>query len=445
MIALAFSELRLQWRLWMGMLVMSAASAAVLSVGMSIIDTGLYYGGEYRTNLAGGASVVFLFSGAAAIAVLASVADLTVVQSHHSYALWKLAGVRRRAVRVVVLVQTGVVGIVGAVIGLAAVRPVIDPVFHYAFGSAPVIERITAQFGALTIIGTPLATLAVLLVGSWRSAGRAARTPPLVLLRDPEPKRRLGWLRVGIAVLVSCGAAVQIWFLQAATLKELAATAPMVAPLLMFALTLWAPVVYPLVLRCWTAIVPAGWSSSWYLARHQTRARVTMSTAAITPLLVAVALTGGLYSIVAVMRGSVPGWSDAVIRVNEAALILGGPILLGAIGSTIVVVMTGRSRSRELALLRVGGAGTGILVAAAVWEAVIQVVSAVLLGGAVVIVSVVVVVDALRRHVPDAMPAFDVRLVGWIAVLGAVLVIAATVLPALRALRTPPMRQLGVE
>lgn len=445
MIALALAELRFHWRLWTGMLVMSTASAAVLSVGMSIIDTGLHYGGEYRTNLAGAASAVFIFSGVAAFAVLASVAGLTIAQSQRSYALWRLAGVRPFAIRGIVLVQTAVVGLIGGVFGLALMRPGIDPLFHYAFGSSAVIDPLTAQFGAPTVGGTLLATLAVLVLGGWRAAGRASRTRPLTLLRDPEPRAGIGWIRVVIAVAVTAGAVMQLVFLHQATMREFAGTAPVVAPVLLAAVTAWAPVVYPAFLRLWTSIVPARWSSSWYLARHQTRARVTMSTAAITPLLVAIALTGGLYSAVAVMRGAMPGWSDATVKVNEAVLILGGPVVLGAIGSTIVVVMTGRSRVRDLALLRVAGATDGTLVRAAIHEAMIQVISAILLGAAVVTASVFAIVEALRRHAPEAGAVFDWSLVWWVAGLGTVLVVAATVVPTVLTLRTPPTRALAGE
>ena len=60
---------------------------------------------------------------------------------------------------------------------------------------------------------------------------------------------------------------------------------PLIAPLVMIVIVAGGPVLYPLVLRGWTALVPASASASWYLARHQARYHLARSTASITPRL----------------------------------------------------------------------------------------------------------------------------------------------------------------
>ncbi len=82
---------------------------------------------------------------------------------------------------------------------------------------------------------------------------------------------------------------------------------------------------------------------------------------------------------------------------TAAILMLGGPVLLCAIGAAVSVVMTSKSRTRDVALLIASGARPRTLLAAAACEAFVHAVTATLAGMAAVAVSNVVTAYAVGQ------------------------------------------------
>lgn len=116
-------------------------------------------------------------------------------------------------------------------------------------------------------------------------------------------------------------------------------------------------------------------------------------------------LVAGIFSLGTLLEGYISparvGRLQRHLDWTSSVLLLGGPILLCAVGAAVSVVMTSKSRARDVALLVASGAHPRTLVAAAACEAFIHVATATLVGAAVVAASNGIVVRggpaALRR------------------------------------------------
>ena len=446
---LIFSELRSQWRAWAGVFVLAVAAGFVLAIGASIADTGAELGGEFQENLSGAAAMILIFSGAAAIAVLSSVATLAVTLQQRSYALWQLIGARPLTVGIIVLLQLLIVSIVGATLGVALARPAADPLFALGFGTAPILRGVHVHFGVVTMLGSIFGVCGIVLLGGWRVARRAAFTPPLEILREAEPRhRRMRWFRWIFVAAAGSAAYALSSSLFGTPLSQSGSQVPLIAPVLTIFVVALAPVLYPAVLTAWTAVLPARLSSAWFLARNQARYRLAYSTAAITPLMVGISLSAGLYTAAATLNDAfrIQGTGGtAALHTNEVALLLGGPLLLSAVAAAIVVFMSNRTRGQELALLQASGATNRTIILTATLEAVIYVITAGILAFAVIIASSVIIAAGLSTAAPGTAAKIDAVPGLVIAGIGCGLILVATLAPTLAGLRKDVMRTLSSE
>ncbi|MFR8532455.1 MAG: FtsX-like permease family protein, partial [Eggerthella lenta] len=160
-------------------------------------------------------------------------------------------------------------------------------------------------------------------------------------------------------------------------------------------------------------------------------------------IMVGFGLVAGIYSVMSIWAdySGQHGMTFTGLDWTAAILMLGGPVLLCAIGAAVSVVMTSKSRTRDVALLIAGGARPRTLLAAAACEAFIHAVTATLAGMAAVAVSNVVTAYAV------GMPLFDGLAFGEglaVSLAGFVLVLAATLVPTLAALRKEPATVLAM-
>jgi putative ABC transport system permease protein len=132
------------------------------------------------------------------------------------------------------------------------------------------------------------------------------------------------------------------------------------------------------------------------------------------------------------------------LGILQVMLLVGGPVLLGAAGAAVVLFMSNRTQASEQALLRASGASEGVVLKAAIWQAVIHVVTAALLAGAVIIGTALICSAALGRFLP-AVPVIDVSAAIQLIALGLLLTASATLVPALVRLREPLTRRLAAE
>lgn len=441
MTRLVFAELRAGWASWVGVVFVAAVASLACGVAISLLETGIHAGQKYLEGFSGGTAAILMFSAPAAIAVTAAITRLAVDLGRPGYARWQLAGVGPVQTAGVVLAQLFVAGLVGGAIGFGATTLVAGPVIHSAFADG------SGEYAAIPVVTGPLtagvaipATVVLVLLGGLRAARAAGRTPALAALREPEARaKRMRWWRWLLLAAAVAGAA---WFFsavfQARTTTELLMTAPLTPVILAVLVVLSGPVVYPIVLRAWTGLVPARASTSWHLARHQARYHLGRSTASITPLFVGASLLGGLFTMSATFDASLraAGERGVTLGIAQVALMIGGPVLLAAVGAAVVIFMSNRTQGSEQALLRASGAAPGVVLATAVWQAVIHVVTAALLAAAVLVATALIDGAALARlgpGIPVVAPGFGLALVG----VGLALTLAATVLPVLARSREP--------
>ena len=130
MIRLVLCDLRDHAATWAGAFCVAVACGFVGGFAASLIATARTY-----PNTESLAASVIMFSAVAAVAVLASVAGLTVSAQRRSYALWQLANVSPRRVAAVVLAQLAVVVVLGAAVGTSIEAASFAPLFPIVFSS----------------------------------------------------------------------------------------------------------------------------------------------------------------------------------------------------------------------------------------------------------------------------------------------------------------------
>ncbi|GIF23583.1 putative ABC transport system permease protein [Actinoplanes tereljensis] len=427
MLELILGDLAGNVRVWLGALLVAAATGAVGAVVGSGFQTAIAVGGDQALALYGLAGTILLLTVITALIVTGTVANLTVALQQRGYALWQLAGVAPGRVRAVVTTQLALVAVLGAAAGCVAASPALGPLWRLA------LSDVDVRFDAREAVPVIAVVVLVVTLGGARSAGRASRTPPIRSLREPElPDRSMSagrWV-TGLATLAITAAIVVS--LPGRDPDRLTAPLTFVGPLTAGVLAAFGPLYLAPLLRGWTGVVPVTLSGAWFLARNSTAHHIARSTAAISPITVAIALAGGLYAADAtVSGGDSPG-------AGSVALLLGGPLLLSLLGAAATVFMGSGRREREFALLLAAGGTPATVLAAAAAEAVIYVLTAALLG----LVAVAVTALAGAAAV-DTAPSFGLAAVAAVTGASLVLTLAATVLPTALALRRDVPRTLA--
>lgn len=440
MIRLVFADLWIHSRVWLGMLLVAIATGSIGTIGAGLIETGNYYGGDVQYDLVGASTILILLSTVTALIVLSSTADLAVSLQQRSYALWQLAGMGPVQVAAVVLAQLAVIGSLGAVIGWATVKACAAPIFGWLWGPLEFTDNTSPRVSGLGLAIIIVAQVVVVLVGGFRGARTAGRVLPIEALRTAEATMTsFGWLR-GLLLIVLVGAAVGISVsLVGADFETISGNSILLIPLFAAVLAVASPIVFRPVLKVWTSLIPARWSATWYLARNSADYRLGQSTAAITPLMIAIALAGGLFTTAASLSAAVGEKRE--LEIGVVVLMLGGPLLLAGVGAMATVFMSGYAREREFALLRAAGSTPRTILLTAVWEAIIYTVTAAILAALAILVGAVVLALALELSAPVLSLSS-----GAIVVIGGfMLLLAATLIPTFISLRAEIPRQLAVE
>ncbi len=441
MLRLILADLVAGARIWLGILVITAVTGMVGAFSAAVIETGIGLSGATLELLVVGLSgTVIILTTITALIVLGSMANLTVSLQQRGYALWQLVGIGPGLIRLVVLSQLAIVGISGAFLGCLLAEPFLQPVFDYVSGSFPGLDGVRLVFGAGSGFWVILSIVAMVMLGGWRSARQASRIAPLEALREPEPPRlRMGWLRwVTLGIVVACLGAMMLSFV-GADIAAIGSQGVFIGPIIAGGFAAIGPLLFPALLRAWTAVVPERASASWFLARHSAGYRLSQSTAAISPLMVAIAMAGGLYGTVetlanaaAIQSGNAQNLAPGI---DEAVLVLGGPLLLSAVGAAMTVFMSGHARKREFALIQSAGGTHRSILAGAAFEALIYLLTAAILGIAATIASGLIIAWGLGTTIPGTAPSFGIAPTLAVAGCGLLLLLAATVVPTAVALR----------
>ncbi|MBW1638016.1 hypothetical protein G3H63_02815 [Microbacterium resistens] len=447
MIRLTVADLVRQARIWSGLFLLTIVVGFVAGFAAMLVETGLVQGGAVRQTLDGASSMVLVFTGISAVVVIAGAANLTVALQQRGYALWQVVGVSPSRVGVVVRAQLGLVGIGGGLLGCALTTTVMRPLFAYFFQTwGDEVLSTPLRLGPVSFLCVGVGVGVLCMAGGHRAARRASRVPPVEALREPEPPRvRMGVLRGVLVVATLGGVTALAWRLGDGDFSSIVNRGMFLTPAVVALMAAWGPVLYPAAQRIWSALVPARMSGAWFLARHDARSRVSQSTAVIAPLMVAIALVGGLYSGAATLGAAAPAWTgqqgDWTIQTEAVAVMLGGPLLVGTTGAAVAVFMASGARERQVALLQAAGADRGVILRAAWGEATIHAATAVLLGAAATVIGSGFLAAGLGLSAP---------IVAWgpillVGAVGAGLITLATLVPTAAALRMPVSRVLAAE
>ena len=447
MIRLVFADLLANARVWIGVFAVVVAAGFVVAFPASMIETGARYGGQTSEDLNSTSSIVIVFTSITILIVLSGSTNLAVTLQQRGYALWQLLGVRPIAIALIVLTQLAILAATGALLGAMLARPALQPLLSFVFADWDSLRQVTFSLGGLSILMAVLGIIAVILLGGLRGARRASRTAPVEALREAEPARgKIRWFRMLLFIGVLTGTMIFTLGLSGATFSSIAKRAVFITPFMLASITAAGPLLLPLVLRAWTALVPKRTSATWFLARNSARHRLSLSTAAISPLMVAIALTSGLYSTAMALttaQAQQTGTESSgfALPIELVIILLGGPLLMSTVGAAATVFMSGQAREREFALLQAAGSTRGAVLLAALWEAVIYAVTAILLGALVTFISAVILANALT------LPTTVVNLtsIGIIGGAGFVLMLVATIAPTATALRAEIPRTLAVQ
>lgn len=433
-------------RIWAGAFAVTVVAGFVGTFAASLIDTGQRYEGDVRLFLSGGSMALLMFTSITAVIVLSSISNLTVALQRRSYALWQLIGVRPARVARVVMAQLLLVTVLGGVTGILLALPVLNPALALIFHTWSAITEVTFTVSLLSALCVVVGVAAVMLLGGLRGARRSSRVAPIVALRETDHVvMRVRWFRMLLAAATLAGLCWAAASLYGAEFTYILNTSIVITPLIAALIAILGPLLLPATQRAWTSLVPRRASASWFLARHSAGFRLSQSAAAISPLMVAIALTGGLYTTSALLRQSLiertgddQGWS---LPFESVVLTLGGPLLLSAVAAAATVYMTSHAREHEFALTLAVGATPRTVIAMAVWEAVIYATSAAVLGLVAVAGGGFIVATALGlQSVPLSWAS-----TGIIAGGGFVLLVTATVVPTIMSLRHSVARTLAAE
>ncbi|MGV8881555.1 MAG: FtsX-like permease family protein [Rhodoglobus sp.] len=453
MIRLLLSDLRANVASRLGPLVTVIGAAITLAVGITLARTNIDESGSIGTT----AIIILTGTIITSALVLSAVQRLAVDLRSADYALWQVAGVLPSTIGWIVLLQSLVVALVGAVVGSLIADQVVPLLLTTLWAHAVAVSETVVTFGIGGATVAILMILAIVLASSIPAALRAARTPALSVLREstpPSPRmHRFRWVAAVVTVIVLV---LLVLAMSTGGRSQLVGMGTMLSAVIVALAAAVGPLLYPAVLRGWTSLIPARVSPAWYLARHNARHKLGRSTAAITPMMVAVALSGGAIAVVAtatnaiMIIGDVPAdYYTQDVNNNIALLITvaGAPVAISLLGSAVVVFVTGRDRYRDNALLRASGATDGTIVKAAAAEALIHAVTAYILGVASVAISAVIVATIFMRETNEAVvvPYIPLLETGGILVAGLVLILVSTVVPTLLSLRADVPAMLSAE
>lgn len=438
MIRLIFFDLKDHALTWIGAFIVALGCGYVGGWVVSLRETASFYTDYVQKLLETASSSILVFSLIAGVAVLVSAANLTVSTQRRSYALWQLVNVNPRRVTVIVLVQLATVAVLGAIGGTLLAAMTFEPLFPWLFNTRQEVAQVIPYVGIQSMPFVWLVVVAVFLCGGLRGARSAGKTPPLTVLREPEPKHtKMTWLRFTLFLVLTISTGWLYSVMAESTPNDAMSWSIFIPVFVVATLVPVAPLIFSRLLSAWTSLIPQKHWNAWYLARHSARYGLSTSTSVETPIMVGFGLVAGLFSVMNVLASLArsQGATDTtgyVLGSTETLLMLGAPVLLCAIGAAVSVAMSSRSRTHDIALLTANGAKPQTLVAASVCEAFVHTVTATLVGMIGVVISTAIVAYSLGLSLFNDF-TFKAGLV--VSLVGFVLVLIATLIPTLSALR----------
>jgi putative ABC transport system permease protein len=299
---MSFSTFRERWELFAGAILSVAVGVALVQASMLVlaatgspqVPAGMsrQAEAELRENFVGAATVMGMTAFLAmflAVFIVSSTFSFTVAQRRRDLALLRLTGGSRAQLRALLLSESLLLGLLGAVLGvpLGFVAKYVQTWLLIEIGLLP--PGFTAEWQLWAVITAGVIGVGVALTGVFAASLRAARIRPLEALRETGKAAKVMTLSrwffgLGFA---ACTIALVVWA-QSTNLIGALMAALCISMFGAVAMSLLSPLVVPLMAWLFGLLVPGS------LAQANLRDGVRRSAATASPLIVLVSLLLGL-------------------------------------------------------------------------------------------------------------------------------------------------------
>lgn len=395
MLHLVLAELRATAVVWVGVGAVTGTAGYAAGLVASLVTTAGDLEGTSALALYGISGTAFAFTAIAVVVTVASVSELTLALLRRRFALWLLAGVTPAGLTIAALTQLAIVAVLGASTGAVLAAATAGRAGGVVLAQIPTLSQVRVHLGGPgTVIVVGMVVVLTAYAG-FRPALRAGHVVGVDPRQDPPDLPQ----RMGASRWTAAG-------LTAAALASVVTSVPgsanpgtpllLIAPLAAALLTAGAPVFVARWVRHWTHLVSQNPRPTWLLARAQARELLARSTGPIGPILITIALTGGLWAASAVTHPA-PGNGQA--GALGLLVVLAAPLIVTLVGSAATVVMLDRGRKSTSAVAHSLGATRSQLIGTAVFGIAIIVTTSAALGAACVGLTLITAAWALG---PDA-------------------------------------------
>ncbi|GAA4727824.1 hypothetical protein GCM10023216_18790 [Isoptericola chiayiensis] len=430
MLHLVLAELLAAAVLWVGVGAVTGTAGYTAGLVASLVTTARDLEGTSELALYGISGTAIAFTAIAIVVTVASVSELTLALLRRRFALWILAGVTPAGLTTAALTQLAIVAVLGASTGAVLAAATAGRVGGAVLAQIPTLSQVRVHLGGPGTVIVASTVVVLTACAGFRPALRAGRNVGVDPRQDPPgPPQGMGasrWIASGLT---------------AAALASVVASVPgsvdpgtpllLIAPLAAALLATGAPVFVARWVRHWTHLVSRNPRPTWLIARAQARELLARSSGPIGPILVTVALTGGLWAASAATH-SVPGNGQA--GALGLLVVLAAPLIVTLVGSAATVVMLDRGRKSTSTVAHSLGATRLQLIGTSVFEIAIIVTTSAALGTVCVGITMIAAAwtlgsDAVLAAAPGSISAIGCATVVCFAI-QSVAVLPAAVLTA---------------
>lgn len=438
---------------WAYYSVNTVASAFLTTLGVvafrSVDEYSEVPGKQYLSGLVGPAVGLVLLAACIALSITSK---QLLTQLRKSMASFVLAGYGPVRIGALMFSETVVVAFGMSLLGATLTLPFAPTLVSQFTRAMFDLEDASSDVSVSDVLVAVIFVVCVTIVSVGPALRRATQVAPLEAIKDSsESKPSFSWGRAA-ATALSLSACVGLILeirigipnsdyplsdkIKASTLAGIA----LLASLIVFIISI-GPVLYLALIRIWTAIFPRRVSLTWFLARKAATWRIVFSANIVTALFFPVTIASGLFSLA--FTAASMGGPNADVNVSSILAVLVGPVSLSVVGGVVSILMAAGRRDKDVALLSATGVSPTQSILSALLEALIYVVTALMLAVTVNVVVVGLLVGVLRDINVPATPVIYWSAIAGLGVVSFLMIAVATVMPTCRSVLRSPLDALA--
>lgn len=450
------AEFRDSWPVWLGVSInfivlnlVLTLSSLTMYAGVVAVQAGiLQLDSSTAFTISPGMNAVLCFFVGAV--VVGSATGLVVNSRRGSLARLSLCGATPRQIIRSIMVQLVIVTLLCAVMGDILAVISLDPLLHYlSRDPGEEYPMIAAHYVLWPILVANAATVLVALIGGYKQARVASQILPVEALRQSvgsgENKMTvMRWVGAAVYLVIIIGAFAGIKLITEEKSKETISNLFITSLVLLVVtgvlIARLAPLLIGPVTKLWIRCIPTR-SPSWFIAKNTTIAKASRLTKSTIPVMMAVGLLFGMVLLGGSLQSSIVanGYNVQLsgVGLTAALNLLAAPLAVALAGAVGSLIMMSKQRDGELALTGIIGATPAQRIIMPILEGVIITVTGVLLALVMVGVAMGYLVLGFASTdyifvLPPSLTSLAILLVAT-----TIIMVSATLLPTLRALRSP--------